>query len=104
MARTTKTGTAPIAPGTGPARPAGPEMPLPHERDEASGQGARKPDPVIEQAHRDIDAGLVDTDMRATPGLDAARRDAMVPVKSVGPGPQPAAPATDRQPTVQRRS
>jgi hypothetical protein len=40
---------------------------------------AAAPDPVIEQAKRDIDAGLVDTDMRATPGLDAARRKALVP-------------------------
>ena len=34
------------------------------------------------QAKRDIDAGLVDTDMRATPGLDAALRARLVP----GPG------------------
>lgn len=104
MARTTKTGTAPVAPGTRPQRPDGPEMPLPHERDEASGQAARKPDPTIEQAHRDINAGLVDTDLRATPGLDAARRDAMVPVNHVGPGPQPAPPATDRRPGARRRT
>jgi hypothetical protein len=31
------------------------------------------------QAKRDIDAGLVDTDMRATPGLDAQRREHLVP-------------------------
>ena len=82
-------------------------MPLPHERDEASGQAAPQTDPVIEQAHRDIEAGLVDTDMRATPGLDAARREAMVAgksVKSVGPGPQTAAPAADRQTQPKRRS
>jgi hypothetical protein len=34
------------------------------------------------QAKRDIDAGMVDTDMRATPGLDADVRARMVP----GPG------------------
>jgi hypothetical protein len=34
---------------------------------------------VMVQAHRDIEAGLVDTDMRATPGMDAQRRDALVP-------------------------
>lgn len=97
MPRTTKTGAAPIAPGTPPPPAAAPEMPLPHERDEASGQAARRPDPVIEQAHRDIDAGLVDTDMRATPGLDAERRQALVRGNGVGHGPQAAAPAADRQ-------
>jgi hypothetical protein len=45
------------------------------------------PDPVIQQAKRDIDAGLVDTDMHATPGLDAARRARLVP----GPGGKPPA-------------
>jgi hypothetical protein len=37
---------------------------------------------MMAQAKRDIDAGLVDTDMRVTPGLDAKRRDRLVP----GPG------------------
>ena len=50
------------------------ELPLPHERDEAVGGTASKPDRVIKQAKRDLDAGLVDTDMHGTPGLDAARR------------------------------
>ena len=53
--------------------------PLPHETDQALGQVAAKPDPVIVQAKRDIDAGMVDTDMRATPGLDAERRAHLVP-------------------------
>ena len=30
------------------------------------------------QAKRDIDAGMVDTDMRATPGVDAERRAQLV--------------------------
>jgi hypothetical protein len=58
---------------------------LPHEHDESVGQTAQQPDPVMVQAKRDIDAGLVDTDMRATPGLDAARRERLVP----GPGGKP---------------
>lgn len=41
------------------------------------------------QAKRDIDAGLVDTDMRVTPGLDAKLRTKLVP----GPGGKP--PASD---------
>ena len=59
------------------------ELALPHERDEtASTAVATEPDPVIQQAKRDLDAGLVDTDMYAAAGLDAARRKKMVP----GPG------------------
>ncbi len=59
-------------------------LPLPHERDESPASAAATPDPVIAQAKRDLDAGLVDTDMRATPGLDARRRARLVP----GPGGQ----------------
>ena len=46
---------------------------------------ASEPDPVIEQAKQDLDAGMVDTDMHATPGLDAGLRSKMVP----GPGGKP---------------
>lgn len=62
---------------------------LPHERDESTGTAAGAPDSVMAQAKRDIDAGMVDTDMRATPGLDAKRRARLVP----GPGGKP--PATE---------
>ena len=69
--------------------PCGPKAPLskaglklPHERDESTDGVGRVPDPLMDQAKRDIDAGLVDTDMRATPGLDAKLRARMVP----GPG------------------
>lgn len=77
-------GNAPIAPGSA-APTGGEDLPLPHERDESATSVAEAPDPVIQQAKRDIDAGLVDTDMHATPGLDAVRRKQMVP----GPGGQP---------------
>jgi hypothetical protein len=63
-------------------------LPLPHERDESTGVTAVEPDPVMVQAKRDIDAGMVDTDMRATPGLDAELRARMVP----GPGGKPPKP------------
>ncbi len=59
-----------------------PPLSLPHERDESGEASAVEPDPVMAQAKRDLDAGLVDTDMRATPGLDAKRRATLVP----GPG------------------
>jgi len=58
---------------------------LPHERDQSNDATADAPDPMMVQAKRDIDAGLVDTDMRATPGLDAKRRSRLVP----GPGGKP---------------
>ena len=55
-----------------------PKLKLPHERDESVGAAGRAPRRVIEQARRDLEAGLVDTDMRATPGLDAQRRRRLV--------------------------
>lgn len=60
-------------------------LPLPHERDESTQTTAAEPDPAMVQAKRDLDAGMVDTDMRATPGLDAERRARLVP----GPGGKP---------------
>jgi hypothetical protein len=53
-------------------------LPLPHERDEAAGHVAPRTDPLIEQAYQDIEAGQVDTDLRATPGLDAQNRSRML--------------------------
>ena len=77
-----------IATGRDPAPPGlGTQLPLPHERDESVSTTPTGPDAVIEQAMLDIETGKVDTDMRATPGLDAANRAAMVP----GPGGKPAA-------------
>lgn len=67
--------------------PGGKPLPMPHERDQKTGEVGHPQDPVIVQARKDIDAGLVDTDMRATPGLDAERREQLVP------GPQPRKPA-----------
>lgn len=55
---------------------------LPHERDESTDATAAVPDSLMVQAKRDIDAGLVDTDMYATPGLDAKLRARLVS----GPG------------------
>lgn len=67
----------PVAPGTSreAAGPSGTDLPLPSERDQAFGHTGSTPDPAIRQAGKDLDAGLVDTDMRATPGLDAQRRE-----------------------------
>jgi hypothetical protein len=51
---------------------------LPHERDESPDGTAVVTDPLMVQAKRDIDAGMVDTDMRAAPGLDAQLRARLV--------------------------
>ncbi len=81
--------SVPLTPG-GQATSVAGGLALPHERDQLSASAAQAVDPVIAQAKRDIDAGLVDTDMRATPGLDAALRAQLVP----GPGGKP--PSTGR--------
>lgn len=68
------------------------DLPMPHERDQAIGQVAKQPDPMMRQAKRDIDHGQVDTDMWATPGLDAERRERLVPT-----------PPADAAPPARRR-
>lgn len=73
-------GKAPLAPGT-PQPPAagGDDLALPHERDESPREpGGQAPQPIIEQARRDLEGGLVDTDLRATPGLDAQQRERLL--------------------------
>jgi hypothetical protein len=47
---------------------------LPHERDESAEKSYSGPRKEMERAKRDLDAGLVDTDLRATPGIDAEQR------------------------------
>lgn len=63
-----------------------PRLALPHERDESTAATSEAPDPMMVLASRDIAAGMVDTDMRATPGQNAELRERMVP----GPGGKPA--------------
>jgi len=110
----THVGKAPIAPASSPPEE-GKDLQMPHERDEAAGQVAAQPNDVIAQAKKDLDAGLVDTDMRVTPGLDAERREALTGTAAppqvdapladsrVGPGSQPKAPRTDRPASGRRR-
>jgi hypothetical protein len=71
---------APVAPGDirRPEDAGGTELPLPHERDQATGQISHEPQDVIRQAKADLDAGLIDTDLHTTPGLDAERRDELL--------------------------
>ena len=44
----------------------GPRLPLPHDRDEAADREGHPPEPVIEQAGKDVARGLQDTDLRGT--------------------------------------
>lgn len=67
------TAQPPHAAGAAPARDTA-RLELPHERDQNLDATAAQPEPVIEQAARDLQQGQVDTDLRATPGLDAERR------------------------------
>jgi nitrogen fixation protein FixH len=52
---------------------------LPHENDQDTDMTDDVPDPQILQAYKDLKRGLVDTDMRATPGQDADQRAKDVP-------------------------
>lgn len=75
----TRHAEAALPPGGAKAPSSATGLPMPHERDQSTGAVAAAPDGVIAQAKRDIDAGMVDTDMRATPGLDAELRARLVP-------------------------
>lgn len=61
---------------------------LPHELDEDTDMTDDQPDPKILQAYQDLKQGQVDTDMRATPGQDAAKRAQAVPGAGGQPPPQ----------------
>ena len=100
VADATQPSTGPLAPGR-PSNVKGIDLPLPHERDQGLGQVATAPDPVMRQAKRDLDAGQVDTDMRATPGLDAERRNELVP--TVVPQPTSTPKPAPRVRTLKRR-
>ena len=71
----------PVAPGAEHEQvgESGTELPMPHERDESPHQAAGRTDPRIRRAQQDLAEGQVDTDMRTTPGLDAQRRERLVP-------------------------
>lgn len=60
----------------GAVEPQGPS--LPHERDQQTAATHPDPDPQIARAAKDLKQGQVDTDLRATPGLDADLRGDLV--------------------------
>lgn len=70
----------PRAPGSLPPKDeAQDHLELPHEAQQSTHTTTATPDPEIRQAHKDLQEGQVDTDMRATPGLDAEQRKRYVP-------------------------
>lgn len=86
--------------GSTPQDPGEDHLRLPHERDQSTDSTADAPAPEMQQAHQDLQEGQVDTDMRATPGLDAGRRTGYVP----GAGGQPASrQAPPPSPTAPRK-
>lgn len=62
---------SPTPRGSAPAGPA--ETPLPNERDESSGATAGVPSRQVQQAHRDLQRGVRDTD-RGPPADEAYRK------------------------------
>jgi hypothetical protein len=79
---------APVSPGQGTDRGSDNDARLPHERDEsvggdstggldagAAGEAQRR---LGKRAAADLAQGQVDTDMHATPGLDAERRESLM--------------------------
>lgn len=86
----------PRAPGSAPAADETQDhLELPHESDQSTHTTAQEPDPAMRQAHQDLKQGQVDTDMRATPGLDAQRRQRYVSGAG-GQPPQKGKPSASR--------
>jgi hypothetical protein len=58
----------------------GEELALPHERDQSDDTALdeRSSPKVIRQAARDLERGLVDTDLRGTPNAGSERRDELL--------------------------
>jgi hypothetical protein len=81
---------SPQAPGSTPPKADDEHMELPHERDQSTENTSAEPDADMKQATKDLAEGQVDTDMRASPGLDAAQREQYVPgAGGERPGMQP---------------
>lgn len=81
-----------------------PSLPLPHERDQHESAAGRKPRQVMREAKQDLERGLVDTDLRATPGLDAPERERLLRREQANSEAEaratPAAPSTPPAPAT----
>ncbi|CAN7148139.1 hypothetical protein LJR129_000029 [Acidovorax sp. LjRoot129] len=62
-----------VQPGSGPEDLNGPEARLPHERDQATDMTDGERHPEIEQAYKDVERGLQDTD-RGVPAHNAYQK------------------------------
>lgn len=93
---------SPRAPGSTPPQGDDEHMELPHERDQSTQNTAAEPDTEMKQASKDLAEGQVDTDMRASPGLDAEQRKRYVPGAG-GQKPEPAPASGPPSRTGRRR-
>lgn len=59
---------------------------MPHERDESDNSQASEPREVMQQAYKDIQNGLVDTDLRAQRGVESVVPDKEKRSRKATPG------------------
>lgn len=71
--RRTNTTNPAVQPGSGPEDLSGPEARLPHERDQATDMTDGERHPEVEQAYKDLQRGLQDTD-RGVPAHNAYQK------------------------------
>lgn len=102
-------GRGPMAPGSSP--PADDQqLPLPHERDTSTGTastgrqgqdaaGARQRE-LLKRAAADLAEGQVDTDLRASPGLDAQTRERLLKKQAAATSARSSGKQTARGTTV----
>lgn len=65
-------------PGRPPEKAITADLPLPHEREVSGTYTGNQPQPVVKQAKKDLDNGLVDTDLHGAAGVDDQRRRALL--------------------------
>lgn len=75
----------------------------PHERDEAPDAQDQRPRGVIRQAAEDIEHGLVDTDLRNTPGVEQAVQGAPGADRQANPLPERSKDMRDHDSVVSGR-
>jgi hypothetical protein len=73
---------------------------MPHERDESPDGQDKAPRGVMKQAAADIAQGLVDTDLRGTPGVEKAAPAAGAPSGQAKPQPDAAEGMRDKTPAT----
>ncbi len=74
---------------------------MPFEQDQSSDSSAEQPHDKMRQAKKDLDAGMVDTDLRNSPGQDAERQRELLEREKArstgGPYPDPERRSSSKQ-------